>query len=381
MLTVGKKTLAGQILTSSVGIKATLDRCEESLARKIDRFRALYANDPTKRLGIGVASAFKNVGAGKGRPEDAGAVFTLERDGSVLARVSGVDMGQGFRTVILQIAVEATGLAPRVIKLITGDTLLTPKHNCAIGERQTLICGRAAMMAAQEFKANLLAKAAEISGRPSRGLEVLEDRIVHKASGRFVLTLEGLARELAPEETVKGECEYLAPPTYALYDVEARKRVRPEEYRNYPSYAYTTHVAFVEVDTLTGRVKVLKIIAAHDVGVAINPQKIEGQIEGSTLMGLGYALKEEFVVEKGIFKSRNYKDCGIPTIHDMPSIEVIIVEDPEPMGPYGAKGISEIATVPATPAVLNAVYDAIGKRVYSIPAKPEKILKLLNGRK
>jgi len=192
-----------------------------------------------------------------------------------------------------------------------------------------------------------------------------------------ILTLEEVAKQVAPEEPVKGECEYVAPPTYALYDVEARKRVPPEEYRNYPSYAYTTHVAFVEVDTLSGKVKVLKIIAAHDVGVAINPQKIEGQIEGSTLMGLGYALKEEFVVEKGMFRSRNYRDCGIPTIRDMPSIEVIIIEDPEPMGPYGAKGISEIATVPATPAILNAIYDAIGKRVYSIPAKPENILKLI----
>ena len=378
VLAVGKKTLAGQILTASVGIKATLDRCEESLAREIDRFRSLYANDPTKRLGIGVASAFKNVGAGKGRPEDAGAVFTLEQDGTVLARVSGVDMGQGFRTVILQIAVEATGLAPRVIKLITGDTLLTPKHNCAIGERQTLICGKAALLAAQEFKTNLLSKIAEKSGCLAESLELHEDRIVDKASGRLIRSLEGLAGQLRPEETVRGECEYLAPPTYALYDVEARKRVPPEEYRNYPSYAYTTHVAFVEVDIVSGRVKVLKIIAAHDVGVAINPQKIEGQIEGSVLMGLGYALKEEFVVDKGMFRSRTYKDCGIPTIRDMPSIEVIIIEDPEPIGPYGAKGISEIATVPATPAILNAIYDAIGKRVYSIPAKPEKILELLN---
>jgi len=378
ILTIGKKTFAGQILTSSVGIKATLDRCEESLAREIGHFRSVYANDPTKRLGIGIASAFKNVGAGKGRTEDAGAVFTLEQDGTVLARVSGVDMGQGFRTAILQIAVEATGLAPRVMRLITGDTLLTPKHNCAIGERQTLICGKAAQLAALEFKGNLLSRAAEKSGCIPESLELREDRIVDKVSGRPILSLGSLAKALPSEEAIRGECEYLAPPTYALYDVEARKRVPPEEYRNYPTYAYTTHVAFVEVDIVSGKVKVLKIIAAHDVGVAINPQKVEGQIEGSTLMGLGYALKEEFVVEKGMFKTTTYKGCGIPTIRDMPSIKVIIVEDPEPIGPYGAKGISEIATVPATPAILNAIYDAIGKRVYSIPAKPEKILELLN---
>ena len=95
-------------------------------------------------------------------------------------------------------------------------------------------------------------------------------------------------------------------------------------------------------------------------------------------MGLGYALSEEFIVEKGIFKTRFLKDCGIPTILDMPSIEVIVIEDPEPLGPYGAKGISEVATVPTTPAIVNAIYDAIGKRFYSIPVKAERILRALN---
>jgi aldehyde oxidoreductase len=377
VLTLGKKTVAGQILNSSVGIMETLDRCEESLSREIDHFRSLYVGNPTKRLGIGVASAFKNVGAGKGRPEDAGAIFSLENDGTVLARVSGVDMGQGFRTAMLQIAVQTTGLSPKLFRLITGDTLLTPKHNCAIGERQTLICGSAARLAAEDFRANLISLVSNKYGRPPESLEVREDRIIDRGSGETVVTLKDLVRGLEPGQTVTGQCEYLAPPTYALYDTEARKRVPPEEYRNYPSYAYTTHAAIIEVDTVSGKVKVLKIIAAHDVGVAINPQKIEGQIEGSTVMGLGYALSEQFIVEKGIFKTRTIGDCGIPTIRDIPAIEVIIIEDPEPIGPYGAKGISEIATVPATPAILNALYDALGKRFYSIPVKPEKVLEKL----
>jgi aldehyde oxidoreductase len=377
VLTLGKKTVAGQILNSSVGIMETLDRCEENLSKEIDYFRSLYTGNPTKRLGVGVASAFKNVGAGKGRPEDAGAVFSLEKDGTVLARVSGVDMGQGFRTAMLQIAVEATGLLPSSFRLITGDTLLTPKHNCAIGERQTLICGSAARLAAEDFKTNLISLVANKFGRPPESLEVTEDRIIDKTKGKTIVTLKNLAKELTQTQTVTGQCEYLAPPTYALYDTEARKRVPPEEYRNYPSYAYTTHAAIVEVDTISGKVKVLKVIAAHDVGVAINPQKIEGQIEGSTVMGLGYALSEEFVVEKGIFRTRTIGGCGIPTIRDIPAIDVIIIEDPEPIGPYGAKGISEIATVPATPAILNAIYDALGKRFYSIPVKPEKVLQAL----
>ena len=377
-LDIGKRTFSGQFLNASVGIKATIDRCEEALAREIQQYRILYENQPTKKLGVGIASAFKNVGSGKGKPEDAGAIFILERDGSVLVRVSGVDMGQGFRTAMLQIAVEATRLSPKLIKLITGDTLLTHKHSSATGQRQILISGNAVRLAGQEFKNELLSRAAKIAGHLYEDLELHRQGVVSKVSQQQIISLEELAQALPPAEKIKGECEYLSPPTYALSDTEARKRVPPEEYRNFPSHAYTTHVALVEVDTVSGQVKVLKIIAAHDVGVAINPQKIEGQIEGSCLMGLGYALSEEFIVAKGIFKTRFLKDCGIPTILDMPSIEVIVIEDPEPLGPYGAKGISEVATVPTTPAILNAIYDAIGKRFYSIPVKPEKILRALN---
>jgi CO/xanthine dehydrogenase Mo-binding subunit len=324
-----------------------------------------------------VASAFKNVGSGKGKPEDAGAVFSLESDGMVLARVSGVDVGQGFRTAILQIAVETTGLHPEVFKLVTGDTFLTPRHSSSTGERQTLISGKAAELAAREFKVKLLSKVAALGDYPREELDLRGDHVVNRITGQPVISLQRVAQDLLPDQPVEGECRYLFPPTYPISDQEARKKIPAKEYRNFPSYAYATHVAIVEVDTVSGRTRVLKIIAAHDVGVAINPQKIEGQIEGSCVMGLGYALSEEFVVEKGIFKTRNLKDCGIPVISEAPPVEVIIVEDPEPFGPYGAKGISEVATVPTTPAILNAIYDAIGRRIYILPAKPQQVLALL----
>ena len=134
-------------------------------------------------------------------------------------------------------------------------------------------------------------------------------------------------------------------------------------------------MAIVEVEEKTGKVKVLKVIAAHDVGRAINPLKIEGQIEGSCSMGQGYALSEEYVVEEGKHKTNTYNKLGVPKIDETPEYKVIIIEDPEPNGPYGAKGISEVATVTITPAILNAIYDAIGKRIYSLPATPEKIMK------
>ncbi|MCL5046899.1 MAG: molybdopterin-dependent oxidoreductase, partial [Actinobacteria bacterium] len=173
---------------------------------------------------------------------------------------------------------------------------------------------------------------------------------------------------------------YEAPRTYPLSDAEARRTVPPEEYRNYPAYAYTTQVAIVEVDENTGEVKVKKIIAAHDVGRAINPQKIEGQLEGSCSMGQGYALSEAYVLEEGVPKTNTLKRLGLPTIFDTPEIESILIEDPEPSGPFGAKGISEVATVPVTPAILNAIHDATGVMIRSLPATKDKILAGLRGR-
>ena len=256
--------------------------------------------------------------------------------------------------------------------------MLTPKHSGAAGERQTLINGNSARLAAVDFKNNLLNNASQISKVSIDSIDVLNDRIIDINSGETIVFLKTLAAMALPGK-IMGLCEYLSPPTYPLVDSDARSMVSQNEYRNYPSYAYTTQVALIEVDTQTGKVKVLKVIAAHDVGVAINPQKIEGQIEGSLLMGQGYTLSEEYRMENGMPKSRTIKDLGLPTIKDMPEMQVIIVEDPEPEGPFGAKGISEVATVPYySPQFSIAIYDAIGKRVYKIPARPEDILALLN---
>lgn len=377
-LDVGKKTITGQLLNASVGLKETINRCEEALNKEIYNYRTQYLSQTTKKLGVGVASGFKNVGAGAGRQEDAGAIISLEEDGTVLLKVSGVDMGQGFRTAILQIVVETTGLAPGIMRMVTGDTLLTPKHSGAAGERQTLINGNAAHLAALEFKNRLLEKAASMTHRSKQEIDLTLNLVVDKGTGEKVISLIELAQEILPEK-VESIFSYLFPPTYPLADAEARKTIPPEQYKNYPSYAYTTQVALVEVDTLSGKVKVLKVFAAHDVGVAINPQKIAGQIEGSLLMGQGYALSEEYVLERGVPRTKTIKDCGIPTIFDMPEIQVIIVEDPEPEGPFGAKGISEVATVPITPAIMNAICDAIGRRVYTLPVRAKHILELIGG--
>jgi len=368
----GSSTAAGEVLRRSVAIRETIAAAREALEEELPEIKKMVA--PGKRLGIGVASGFKNVGAGKGKIDDAGAIFTLLPGGRVQLRASAVDMGQGIRTTLAQIAHEVLPVTDDPLELITGDTTLTPQHGGAVAERQTLISGNAVLEAAKRFKQALLDAAATILDAPVEELQLFTGGVVHMRTEEH-LSLEELERRLSDEgRQIVAEFSYVAPPTLALADVEGRKRVPPEEYRNYPAYAYATQVAAVEVDPNTGRVGLLRALAAHDVGRAINPQKIEGQIEGSCLMAQGYALSEDFPMVEGIPQARTYRDLHVPSILDAPTVRTIIVEKPDTTGPLGAKGISEVATVPLTPAILNAIYDAVGIRIYHLPATPDKIL-------
>jgi CO/xanthine dehydrogenase Mo-binding subunit/aerobic-type carbon monoxide dehydrogenase small subunit (CoxS/CutS family) len=374
----GSTTAAGEILRRSVAIQETILAAREALEEELPQIRQLVA--PGKRLGIGVASGFKNVGAGKGKIDDAGAIFTLLPGGRVQLRASAVDMGQGIRTTLAQITRQVLPLPEDVLELVTGDTTLTPKHGGAVAERQTLISGNAVMEAARRFRAELLEAAATVLAVPREQLHILPDGVVDLRT-EHLLSFEDLQKRVRERgEEVVAECIYVAPKTLALADVEGRNSVSPEEYRNYPAYAYTTQVAAVEVDPDTGEVRMLRVLAAHDVGRAINPQKIEGQIEGSCHMAQGYALSEAYPMERGIPTVRTYRDLRVPTIMDAPPVRTLIIEKPDSTGPFGAKGISEVATVPLTPAILNAIFDAVGVRIHSLPATPARIKAALEQR-
>jgi CO/xanthine dehydrogenase Mo-binding subunit len=371
-LKAGSKTASGEILRHSVAIEETLVAAQEALEKELPQLKRMVT--PGRKLGIGVASGFKNVGAGKGKVDDAGATFTLLPNGKVELRVSAVDFGQGIRTTMAQIAREVLPLSADTLEVISGDTVLTHKHGGAVAERQTLISGSAVEKAAELFKTELFAKAASVLEVPVEELMFIPDGICTRVS-EDELSLSELAQELSRRnEKVEASYVHVAPKTFALADVEGRKSVPPEEYRNYPSYAYITQACVVEVDPKTGKVKVLGVFAAHDVGRAINPQKIEGQVEGSCLMAQGYALSEGYPMEQGFPKARTYGALKVPTILDSPMVRTLIVEKPDPAGPFGAKGISEVATVPLTPAICNAIYDAVGIRIYVLPATPAKIM-------
>ena len=373
-LKIGDQTIAGEVLKESVAIIATIQAAKEALVKEwpiIDAWRSVG-----RKIGIGVASGFKNIGRGKGKIDQSGAIFILQPDGRILLRASAVDMGQGIRTALLQIAAEVLDIPETQMDIITGDTNLTIQHTCAVGERQTLISGKAVEVAAKEFRSRLLSKAASLTGIPISDLSI-KGTMIQNSDHHPVITLG----ELAQGETIQVEYTHISVQTYALGDKEAHRTVPKEDYRSYPAYAYTTQVAIVEVDPKTGKVKVLKVIAVHDCGRVINPLVVEGQIEGSCLMGIGYALSEGYFLREGRSLTRTYKELGVPTFMEAPQIQVILIEDPEPSGPFGAKGMSEVATVPMTPAVLNAICDATGVRFYSLPVRPEHVLQALSLKK
>lgn len=336
----GSLSVGGELLKNSVGLMDTIEQCEQRLKLALQEYEDQYPQGD-KVLGYGIASGFKNVGVGKGIFTDDGACkLILKKDGRLQMIVSGTDMGQGFSTAMVQIAAETLHMEISNIDIQIGDTEITVPTGQSVSERQTLCGGRAVYEACENLKK-------ELKENPWK-----------------------------PGEERKAQYYYLSPPTFAIGDFEgAEKKGVP--YRNFPAYAYTTQAAIVEVDKKTGVVRLLKVIAAHDVGRAINPHIIEGQIQGSCSMGQGYALTERFPSRKGYPTISAYRELGLPKASDTPDYELILIEDPEPSGPFGAKGISEVATVPMTPAILNAIYNAIGVRINRLPATPDVILEAL----
>jgi aldehyde oxidoreductase len=335
---------------------------------------------------VGVAGAYKNIGGGRGLINSGGVVLKLLDSGEVELRASVCDMGQGAASVLAQIAAAVTGIRADNFRVIVADSDLIPGGAMAIGQRQTMIAGNAAIGAARKFKELIFDIAFRNFGLSVENLEIRGVHLFDKDKGR-VVSLGELSR-LSGNAVIEAKHEWIAPQTYPLKDdpdptfpiMKDGKRVTdydPADYRNYFAYNYACQIAIVEVDITTGAVVVKKVFAFHDVGRALNPLKIKGQLEGSIIMGIGYALSEEFVVNQGIPKTKTLRGCGIPDIRVRPEIEILLVEKPEPIGPFAAKGISEIALVPTVPAIINAIYDATGVRITSLPAKPEKVLAAL----
>ena len=347
-----------------VTIKDTIVAAREAL-----RGLKLPQADGAKHIGVGVASMVKTVGVGRGFSETAGVIIELDAGGDCHVGTGYCDMGQGATPFLLGLVAEELGLPPERVHVELPDTAIAPETSPSTASRQSFMSGNAALMAVRELRAELSHRAADILDASPESIRIRDNMLVDAVSGRQ-MPLSDLGERFVVER------QYRPPETVPLPE-DRQSTWGTTAFHSRPTnwcYDYGTHVAIVEVDTTTGAVRVLKYIAAHDVGKALNRIAIEGQIEGGVLMGLGYALSEEFVVKNGINLTDSLQKCRIPTADQAPEIISVILEIPHPLGPLGAKGFAEAPTVPVAPAILNAIYDAVGVRIRSLPATPEKVL-------
>jgi CO/xanthine dehydrogenase Mo-binding subunit len=269
------------------------------------------------------------------------------------------EIGQGSDTVLLQVASEALGIPASEIALIRADTARTTDAGATSASRQTYISGNAVLDAVRCLEKEALREAAWLLGAKEEDLFAEGGTIRSKTSPAVSLPLRETARRC--ERVLRGEGRF--DPETTKVDLQTGRGIP------YVTYAFATHLAEVEVDTETGKVRVRRVVAAHDVGKAIHPRNIAGQIAGGVAMGVGFALMEEYLPGK----SDSFVNYLIPTLKDVPEVIPILVEDPEPTGPFGAKGVGEPALIPTAPAILNAIADAIGERVYDLPASLERV--------
>ncbi|MCS7260431.1 MAG: molybdopterin-dependent oxidoreductase [Anaerolineae bacterium] len=359
-LRVGASTITGQRLRESVGLLECLDKVEERL-RALEAVEGKPAGESSAtgryRRAWGLALAYKNVGLGNGLEDSAGATVEARPDGTLVVRVGAAEIGQGMVAVLCQIVADAFDIAPEQVEVISGDTAQCLDGGATTASRQTFVTGNAVRYAAQRLKQVLTLTAAEHLGVPPQEV-VFRGGMLSDKNGERALSL-GDVVQLARREGRATSADYIytAPPTVPLGQAGD----------NHFAFGYAAQAVEVEVDTLTGHVRVRRVIAAHDVGRALNRTALEGQIEGGIMMGIGYALTERFVVEDGYVRSDTLARYRIPDISWTPSIEHIIVEHPVSAGPYGAKGAGELPCIPTAPAIANAVSRAVGVRAFRLP--------------
>ncbi len=377
-LQVGDITNTGQELRDSVGLIECIDKVEEEMARLADLRCSVRREDLFRPHSVpgkphlvhawGFAAAYKNTGLGGGAPDKAGAELELYDDGTFEIRSSSAELGQGLVSVMQLTVAEEMAVPPGQVKVLVMDTDLTPNGGPTTASRQTYVTGNASRYAAITLREAISRSMAEKFDLPPEEIR-FEDGMV-RVNGNS-LSYAQVAREMKD----------MGQQPRALYEYEAPK-TQPLGTGGdmHFAYSFATQAAEVEVNTLTGEVRVLHVIAANDVGTAVNPLSLHGQVEGGVMMGLGNALTEEFIVEDGYPLTDRLARYRIPSITQTPEITSIVVEHPTADGPYGAKGVGEIVSIPTTPAITNAIYNAVGVRVDTLPVDQEVIAMQLAGR-
>ena len=359
----GDRTATRQQLGESVGMRECLEALRPHWQAALADCAAFNAKGGVQRRGVGIGCMWYGIG-NTSQPNPSSMRVALARPGRFVLFSGAVDIGQGASTILMQVCAEALGVPVADIDLVCGDTDLTLDAGKSSASRQAFISGNAVRLAAMDLRRKLL-RYAEAGDAASMCLDG-DALVFEEGAGRFRLALGDMLAEEG--DLVMVGNGHFDPPTTPLDENGAGVP--------YATYAFAAQIAVVEVHLTLGTVSVKRMVAAHDVGRAINPTQVEGQIHGGIAQGIGLALMEEHLPGR----TENLHDYLIPTFGDIPKIDIILVEKPEPLGPHGAKGIGEPALIPTAPAILNAIHHATGVRLQRIPATPDRVWSALQGR-
>jgi xanthine dehydrogenase molybdenum-binding subunit len=368
-LNIGSTTNTGQLLTESVGLLECIQQVQTQLNTHTngDPFESRVVPGASHlRRAWGFAVAYKNTGLGGGAPDKAAAEVELCADGVFEVRTSSAEIGQGLVTVLQLIVAQEFATSPGKVRVLLSDTDLTPDGGPTTASRQTYVSGNAARMAAQVLRQAITTTMAERYDCPPQEIRFEEGLV--RLNGHSV-PMKIVHDEMNAEgRSPRALYEYWAPTTNPLGEAGDM----------HFAYSFAAQAAEVEVNTRTGLVRVLNVIVANDVGKALNPLGLQGQVEGGVVMGLGNALTELFIVEEGRVITDRLARYRMPSIVQTPEIHSIVVEHPTEDGPYGGKGVGELSSIPTTPAITNAIYNAVGVRVDKLPVDQEQIVRQIN---
>jgi len=358
-LTRGDVLPVGQPIETEVQLAATIDAVMSRAGAKPP------PSGPRKATGRGIASNMQSYGRLTWLNDSAAAWVGFQLDGSLSVRCGVPDIGGGQASSLAQIASEVLAVPMEAITVHFGDSALTPLAGTTTATRQLLMSGNAVYEASMQLREQILGAVGAESGRPAGGLRLEPGRIA--GHGTAVSLTDALATCRRANVPIEALGTFFGPKgTPAVRQLQAD--------RVFPDFTFGTHLCDLEVDLDTGQVTLLRYIAAHDVGRAINPLSVAGQISGGAVQGLGMALLEEVVVEDGVNLTGGFFQYLIPTATDVPDIEVVVLESGEGMGPFGARGIGEPPIGPPAAAVASAIHDALGSRPTVLPVTPERVL-------
>ncbi len=358
------------------GLKECLTTAAEhgEYQRKHHENRARWTDPNPIKRGVGMASMLHVGGGAKIYPSDGcGTILKIDDFAHVTLITGASEIGQGSETVLSQLVCEELGLPLSAVSVINNDTEITPWDVGVHASRTTFIAGNSAIGAARKAKDKILAAASAKFNTPREGLDLKGGAVVEVATGKKLIELSKLIRSLHFSDKAE-----LVMTTF-YYEPPSRHADREFKGDVSAAYAWATQVVEVEVDTRTGVVKLVKVSAAHDVGRVLNRLGIEGQIEGGIIMGQGYALTEDLMVDHGVIRNPNFRDYKLVTAPEIPEMDISFIETMDGEGPQGAKGVGEAPAICVAAAVANAIYNATGVRITALPFTPERVYRALHG--